>query len=190
MIKLLADNYSLPSSILVDTNVLLWVFYGKYGFKIDKYKASYSKFLSKSLQNKVSVYTTSLNVSEVFHLIEYAEFKFYCEKNNIKITSTNRTAELKKYRSDSNEQNNLKKEFFNVYNQITKQMHILSSNVSHKDVVEYINQAPNCPDFFDLAFIKICNDNLIKSILTDDSDFKNLSKNFDIYTNNVKMKSI
>lgn len=187
MVKMFSTIHYSPNSILVDTNVLLWSFYGKYGFATDNYKSSYSNFLAKTLRKGVHVYTTALNVSEMFHLIEHAEFRFYCKNNSINVNRNNQTQELKKYRANPIEQVLLKNELQNVYNQITKQIHILSSNVSHKDIHEYIQIAPNCPDFFDLSFVQACNDNLISSILTDDADFSCFKNDLDIYTNNGNM---
>ena len=187
MVKYFSSAPFSTKSILVDTNVLLWSFYGKYGFTANTYQSSYSNFLATTLSKGIPVYTTSLNVSEVFHLIESTEFKFYCQNKSLSINSNNRTAELKKYRADPVQQILLKNELNSVYNQITKQIHILSSNVSHKNIFDYINVAPNCPDFFDLAFVQACNDNLISCILTDDADFTSFSTMLDIYTNNSKI---
>lgn len=188
MVKYFSSVPLPTSSILVDTNVLLWSFYGKYGFAANTYQSNYSNFLAATLSKGIPVYTTSLNVSEMFHLIETTEFKFYCKSNSLTVTSSNRTSELKKYRANLVAQLALRNELKSVYNQITKQIHILSSNISHKNIFEYINVAPNCPDFFDLAFVQACNDNRILNILTDDADFSQFSKVLDIYTNNSKIK--
>lgn len=187
MVTLFSDDITYCSdSLLIDTNILLWSFYGKYGFMANTtYKSSYSNFLANTLSNGTHVYTTALNVSEVFHLIEDAEFKFYCQSNSINLEN-GKTRELKKYRNNPVEQLALKNELQKVYSQITKQIHILSSNVSHKNVCEYTTIAPNCPDFFDTLLVQASNEYLIKNILTDDADFKyySLSDSLNIYTNN------
>ena len=109
MVKYFSSAPIVSGSLLVDTNVLLWTFYGKYGFSATPYQNTYLNFLANTLSNGTPVYTTSLNLSELFHIIEVTEFKFYCLSNSIHITPQNRTFELKKFRANPTENAKLKK---------------------------------------------------------------------------------
>lgn len=176
-------------SIAVDTNVLLWTFYGNITYSKSYQKNIYPNFLGDAIENKqCKIYTTMHNICELYNVIEKNEYELYLKKNSLKEEEFNK----KQYRAIITEREKIQKMFKLLYNQISQCIEIIEYNLDDKVITEYTDiYNLHRYDMFDFILLKFCKDNNINHILTDDADFISYIdyiKNINIITANKKIK--
>lgn len=155
---------SKTDKIIIDTNILLMVFYSKYIQKDPKYKKGYQDFVNRLLGNKNKVYTTETNINEALHVIDKTALDLYNKKNKTSIG-------IKEFHKITTELNQVHNDMKIFYNCIKEAMIILPSGNLNEWITEYFsNEAPL--DLYDYFLINSAKKNNIKNILTDDEDFK------------------
>lgn len=173
-------------TLAVDTNILLWMFYGNSMYAQAYQKNIYPDFLVKMISNKAcKIYTTIFNICELCNVIEKTEYELYLQENNLKQEDFNK----KRYRQIVEEREKIKKIIKLSYDQISQVIEIESYNVDEEFILEYIEKyVEHKYDIFDFALIKFCEENEIKYLLTDDSDFISTIEemNINIITANKK----
>lgn len=161
--------FSKSNSIVIDTNVLLWNFYGNLSYSSGYQKDIYQPLLSKIVSIKgCKIYTTTINIFEVFNVIEKSEYRIYLNNNNLDNTKFT----MKQYRQLPEERKKIKNTCDLILKQISKCMNVVDVTIKKDDINEF-NENFNFHkyDIFDFALIKFAKDNNIDYILTDDKDF-------------------
>lgn len=156
-------------SLAIDTNILLWTFYGNVIYAQAYQKNIYPDFLSKMIENQgCKIYTTIFNICELCNVIEKNEYELYLQENNLNQEDFNR----KQYRQIISERERIKEIIKLLYEQISQVVEIKAYNIDESFILEYMEKyAEHRYDIFDFALIKFCKENEIKYLLTDDSDF-------------------
>lgn len=172
MVYHLKDTISVltpKTSIAVDTNILLWTFYDNISYIRNYQKNIYPTFLEKTLMDKRNkIYTTILNIFEMFNIIEDTEYKIYLKLNNL----SEKNFKKKDFRKIDVEKLKIKNKFKLLYNQISASIKILDYNTNNLFLNDYMdNFEQHKYDIFDFSLIKCCIEYNISFILTDDSDF-------------------
>ena len=68
--------------IAIDTNILLWAFYGNTTYAHTYQKNTYPNFLADIIQKrKCTIYTTIHNICELYNVVEKNEYDLYIKKN-------------------------------------------------------------------------------------------------------------
>ncbi len=156
-------------TLAVDTNILLWTFYGNTTYVQAYQKNIYPTFLEKAIERRgCKIYTTIYNIFELFNVIEKNEYELYIKNHSIKPEELNK----KQYRAITEERERLQKAFKLLYSQISQCIEIVEYQINKDILKEYNdNYHKHKYDIFDFALLKFCKDNNIEYVLTDDSDF-------------------
>lgn len=165
--------------LLLDTNILLDVFYSNASKEVTHREISYQNFVTKCLSKKIPLYTTEFNIYECFHVID-----------NISKDLYDKSLSLKEYHKIKDEREKVHKDFKIIYTAIRNALKILPASLSEDEILEYIDITNNYYDLYDFALLKIAKQNGLKYILTNDADFcSNMDyiKPFEIFTQNTKM---
>lgn len=173
---------SKSDKIILDTNILLMVFYSKYIQKDPKYKKGYQDFVNKCLCNKNKLYTTEININEAFHVIDKTALDLYNNKYKTSIG-------IKEFHKITSELIQLHEDMKVFYNCVKEAIIILPSGSLNEWITGFFsNDAPL--DLYDYFLINATKNNNIKNILTDDEDFihdKELIKELNILSQNSKI---
>ena len=161
----------------VDTNI--WIFQSYIsGILFDENKneksAAYSDFIQKVLDSGCQLFTSSLCLSEIGHVIEKKFFKIY-KMENPSVT-------LKQFRAITQKRNEIISIVKSIWEEINSLSTIIDFSVTKKagdNMLEKLQEAPL--DTYDAQYLLIMEDNKITNILTDDKDFRSVS-GIDIYT--------
>lgn len=173
---------SKSDKIILDTNILLMVFYGKFIQKNISYKKGYQDFVNRCLSNKNVIYTTETNICEALHVIDKISLDLYNNKNKVKIG-------LKEFHKISSESNKVRKDMEVFYNCIKNAIQIIPNEESDNWLNEYFSNN-DALDMYDYYLIYITKNNNIKNILTDDEDFicnQDLISGLNILSQNSKI---
>lgn len=176
------------NKIAIDTNILLWTFYGNSTLVESYQKNIYPNFLSKLIENKrCTIYTTTYNIIELYNVIEKIEYELYLKNNGLIESQLTR----KQYRNIKVEREKIQNELKLIYNQIDSCINIESYIIDKNFLAEYQQKYnSHTLDGFDFSLIKYCIDNKISNILTDDKDFgnyKEILNSISIFTANRNM---
>lgn len=168
-------------ALAVDTNILLWTFYGNTTYVQAYQKNVYPTFLENAIERRgCKIYTTIYNICELFNVIEKNEYELYMKNHSIKPEDLNK----KQYRAIIEERERLQKIFNLLYNQISQCMEIVEYQINKDILKEYNdNYEQHRYDIFDFALLKFCKENNIEYVLTDDSDFAS----YEDYISNMKI---
>lgn len=173
------------SKILLDTNILLWVFYERISLSKSYQKLIYPSFVETLLKKDSNnvLYTTIYNILEAFSVIENNEYEIYLTENSLdkKIFSK------KNYRLIQLEREKIKSILGLFFEQLSNALEITETQISKTDLIEfYDTYTEQYLDSNDFALIKICNEGDFDYLLTDDADFKTYSNecNFTLITAN------
>lgn len=168
-------------ALAVDTNILLWTFYGNTTYVQAYQKSIYPSFLSDVIEKKgCKVYTTIYNICELFNVIEKNEYELYMKNNSLIPDNFNK----KQYRAITEEREKLKRIFELLYSQISKCMEIIEYQINEDIIKQYNeNYKEHRYDIFDFALLKFCKENHIGYVITDDSDFGSYKE----YINDMKI---
>lgn len=159
---------SKSSSIVIDTNVLLWNFYGNISYSSAYQKNIYQPLLSSIVTKGCKIYTTTINIFEVFNMIEKNEYKIYLSNNNLDENQFN----LKQYRQLSYERERIKSTCNLILKQISQCINVVDISIKNENIEEFNNNFTSHKyDIFDFTLLKFAEENNINYILTDDKDF-------------------
>lgn len=166
------NNFSMFSktkSIAIDTNVLLWTFYSNISFSAGYQKKIYPSLLTKILNIKgCKIYTTAVNLFEIFNVVEKTEYEIYLKLNNINSSKLT----LKQYRNIESERNKLKNTCELIFKQISQFIDIVDLELTNFDLQNFnLNYTNHKYDIFDYTLVKFAKENNVDYILTDDKDF-------------------
>ena len=166
------NNFSMFSktkSIAIDTNVLLWTFYSNISFYFVFQKKIYPSLLTKILNIKgCKIYTTAVNLFEIFNVVEKTEYEIYLKLNNINSSKLT----LKQYRNIESERNKLKNTCELIFKQISQFIDIVDLELTNFDLQNFnLNYTNHKYDIFDYTLVKFAKENNVDYILTDDKDF-------------------
>lgn len=166
------NNFSMFSktkSIAIDTNVLLWTFYSNISFSSGYQKKIYPSLLTKILNIKgCKIYTTAVNLFEIFNVVEKTEYEIYLKLNNINSSKLT----LKQYRNIESERNKLKNTCELIFKQISQFIDIVDLELTNFDLQNFnLNYTNHKYDIFDYTLVKFAKENNVDYILTDDKDF-------------------
>lgn len=174
-ISILSYTPSSEDKFFVDNNIWMYLFCPLGNYREETVDA-YNIFFLKLLQNKCTIYTSTLILSEFFN--SYSRVDFNIKKSQ----NPSRYRDYKRDFRNTDEFNLLSKEICDIIkDKILKYSVRLDDNFSTIDIYSILTEDSNF-DFNDKYFAKICEDNNIK-ILTNDKDFLNLTNNIDIVTN-------
>lgn len=167
--------------LAVDTNILLWTFYGNTSYVESYQKNIYPNFLETTIEKRsCKIYTTIYNICELFNVIEKNEYELYMKNNSLTPNKFNK----KQYRAIIEEREKLQKIFNLLYSQISQCIEIIEYQISENTIKEYNeNYKEHRYDIFDFALLKFCKENNIEYVLTDDSDFVS----YEDYINDMKI---
>lgn len=163
----------------VDTNIwILLTYIASKSFELSesiKSKISaYSAFIQKVKEEGGQIYTSSLCLSEIGHVIERKSFENY--------PNPNKTIKLKQYRNIQTERDIIVKDIDEVWDEIKSQATVLEHSINQQMGDQLITLLKNAPlDAYDAAFILAMKENRILNIITDDKDFQKVNS-IDIYT--------
>ena len=168
-------------SLAVDTNILLWAFYGKTTYSQSYQKDTYPTFLAEAIEKRnCKIYTTIYNICELFNVIEKNEYDLYLKNHSLEQQDFNK----KQYRAIIEEREKLQKAFSLLYNQISNCMEIIEYQISEDVLKEYNKDyKEHRYDIFDFTLLRFCKENNIEYVLTDDSDFASYKD----YINDMKI---
>lgn len=174
MKKILISKHSTSnitkSKILLDTNILLWVFYERINSSKSYQKLIYPCFVETLLKKDSSnvLYTTIFNILEAFSVIENNEYEIYLAENSL----DKKTFSKKDYRLISVEREKIKSMLELFFEQLSTALEITENQISKVDLIEfYTTYTEQYLDSNDFALIKICNEGNFDYLLTDDADF-------------------
>lgn len=172
MKKQLISQLSIPSinnsKIALDTNVLLWTFYDRINASKSYQKNIYPLFVDKALNGNNQLFTSIYNILEAFSIIENTEYDLYLNDNSL----DKDTFKKKDYRKLLTEREKVKNTISLFFEQVKEAITILDNQISEKDLIEfYDTYTEQLLDSNDFAFIKICNQNKLNYLVTDDVDF-------------------
>lgn len=172
-----------PTKIIIDTNVLIDLFYSNASIRT-KYRArQYQNYINFCVQKKIPLYTTGINIYETFHVIDNINKDLYNSKNGTKL-------ELKEYHKIGSEVKKVHKEFDVIFKSLSAIINIIPHTTSNDHIENYISKSDSSMDFYDIVLLKTAEDEQIKYILTNDSDFisnPEYIKNCNILTQNSTM---
>lgn len=164
----------------VDTNILYWCHYTKASspnLNCHSYQVlEYPKFIGQLINNGNRLVTTSLNLSELCHVVENSEWKIY--------NTLNSRMQKKDFRNLPTERIKYQKELNNIFLQIKSfyEENILEISLSQDSMnffISGLNQ--NSCDFFDIITLEKLKEKGIHNIITDDKDFQSID-NINLYT--------
>ncbi|WNY28452.1 hypothetical protein MmiEs2_06380 [Methanimicrococcus stummii] len=175
MIHNISSAIAIDSSeeFFVDTNILYLVYFKKTKNSITKKKTdAYTQFISKLKQNGNKLYVSSLNLQEILHVIEKAEYRDYCRQKHLKIN-------WKTYRKNISERQKVRKKLHNAMRQINLIYSITDDSVPCLNIWEFVNTFEK-HQFDPIDFLTVypkyntANETGKNfNYITDDSDFKN-----------------
>ncbi len=171
------------SKVMIDTNVLIDVFYSNISKEISLRERIYQNFVNECITNKKELYTTEYNIFEAFHLIDKINLDIYCECNEKQIT-------MKEYHKIEEERVKVHQQLKIFYNSVKKALEIIPYSLNDTEINKYIIATDNTYDLYDFALLKAIEENNFKYLLTHDSDFcSNIEyvSNIYILTQNDKM---
>ena len=177
--------FSKYNSVVIDSNVLLWNFYGNISYSSDYQKNIYQPLLSKIISiDGCKIYTTSINIFEIFNVVEKTEYKIYLSTSS----KTENMTTLKQYRQIPKERERIKNICSLILKQISKCINIVDVTINYEDIKNFNdNYTLHKYDIFDYILLKFAKDKNINFILTDDKDFSKgsyLLDNINIMTAN------
>lgn len=176
----------IPEAFVLDTNVLLWTFYSKSSIQ-NRNASAYSNFIANLINQNKHLIILFNNFCEMIYVVEKIEHGLYCSENNINKNSY----PLKRFRKDRTQRHQIKEEIELLYEQITNisQIQIVKELSSLNMVHTYIDKfEEHVLDFFDYSALEYCNENNIP-LISDDGDFSNELREFDVYTANINLLS-
>lgn len=150
-------------SIILDTNVLYYVFIGN-NIAPSSIEKQYQSFILKCINKKVKLYTSSINISELFHLYENEKLKLYNAQNNTSLT-------LKEFHKIKTERTNIRQEFKVYYNNIKNTINVLDDISPINNIESFLDSGDDTVDLFDFSLVSCCEKHKINYIITNDSDF-------------------
>ena len=161
----------------LDTNVLYWVFYGNATYS-RAYQKKYQEIISNLINSNHRLMTTTININELFNLVEKNNLILYNKQNGTDI-------KIKAYRRMKDEREKTQKELLLILQQISACMEIKEENFSMDILSEFANlYKEHKYDCFDFALVKSCCNCDINKIITDDKDFVSSQEKIKIYTLN------
>lgn len=176
-LKIVGNSYS--HTVLIDTNVLFWIFYDRSTSIKEYQREKYPDIFAKTVNDNNYVVNTVI-LSELFNLIEKTEYQLYRVDNKL-----SENYSLKRYRKNLKERKKLKQRIELIYQQIHNAIEVRDCNIPTKSIVGYIDnmysQRLDCNDYIVVEF---CRENNICKILTDDSDYISVCGEFQIYSAN------
>lgn len=172
-----------PSKILIDTNVLIDLFYS-HPLGRPSYRArQYQNYMNGCLQKKIPLYTTGINIYEIFHVIDNINREFYNSKNGSNLN-------LKEYHKIDSEVKKVHKEFDMIFKSLSTVITVLPHTTTNEHIENYISKSDSCMDFYDIILLKTAEDEQFNYILTHDADFISnpaYVQNYNILTQNSAM---
>ncbi|MBE2895736.1 type II toxin-antitoxin system VapC family toxin [Pasteurellaceae bacterium HPA106] len=161
----------------VDTNIWIYQTYVSGAFLSEhsqKKAIKYSDFIQQVLSNNGKLFTSSLCLSELAHVIEKKSFENY-KVNNPNIT-------LKKFRGIKTEREKVISIVSLAWEDIKSISTIIEINITKDNgnhIIDKLREAPL--DAYDAYYLLIMENNKISNILTDDKDFQTV-QSIDVYS--------
>ena len=178
----LTPNIAVPK-ILLDTNILVHIFYNNLYQNTTNISRQYQNYVNHLITKKEKLYTTEFNIYEMYHVIDKINRDIYSRENGQDIS-------LKEYHKNQTEVKKVHKEFKASYDTLKNCIQILPYQFEKEDIDDFCEKDESSLDFYDYMLLKVADKEKFKYILTDDADFvSNLDyiKNFDIMTQNNEM---
>lgn len=173
--------------IAVDTNVLIWWFYGRVSYVSnanDKLrKKAYQDFAKVLARNKRNIFlcTSAVNISEVYHVIEKTELDIY---NDGMPTFQ---MKLKDFRSAPQSRSMISQEIKAFYSSTSRFLEICDYDFTKEFINDYRKNYKTCNcDSLDASLMDFCEKNKIDYVLTDDVDFMTFDSQINILTANER----
>lgn len=187
--KVNLSTYPVGSAFIVDTNILLFLFYakassGQYNTQNANKVGAYSNFIGSVCSNKHKLIIPASVLTELYHKIELTEYKssqyFYSCGNTMR--------NFKQFRCDPVSRKYVKMQIFHVINQVNA----LNTGVMNVSLVDIeiekflLDYELHSLDTFDFCMAQNAKQTPYSNIITDDTDFLGCS-NFDIFTFGVNL---
>jgi hypothetical protein len=169
VVDIRTNNPRKDDTFLVDTNVWLWMCYGRASLSLNANLdqiSTYPTYVKKALKAGSKLFRSSLSFSELSHLIEKIEHEHYVRMNGKKI-------HVKEFRHNNNqERENVVSEVVTAWNQVKAIASLveLSLNESTTDaaVLRFKSQMV---DGYDLFLLESLSGRGGMHLLSNDSDF-------------------
>ena len=166
------DSISEDEVFAIDTNVLLWTHYSKASdpnLNRHPYQViEYPNFVANLLGNKNKLVTTTLNISELFSVVEKSEYKIY------KIAHSCNSMKFKDFRKDGLARRDYKNEINTMMAQISASYNdqIEVIDVTREKLEEFNRsiEQTQC-DVFDYLIIEYLKSIGVTNYISDDKDF-------------------
>lgn len=139
-------SYPKDTVFVLDTNVLYFIHSG-YVMQSNFKGLQYSNVIKTILENGYTIEVSSLNIQELFHLIEKKEYELYCIANS----KTPETYKKKDYRKDLSQRTRLKAKLCTILSELSlyklkdgnitvKMLHDFSNNfdLHQMDPIDYV----------------------------------------------------
>lgn len=171
------------SAFFLDTNVLYWFFYPRYGITkkfIEQQASPYFDFVDKLVSNGNPLFTSIYNITEMLHVIEKNEFDIY----TLNHPEANWT--IKDFRRQSCERMQLKNNLSTALSNVKNVCNILNFNFTIDILENFVEDLEHhrC-DTFDYAILQNCIKENNINIISDDNDFSTMEQ-ICLYTANTK----
>lgn len=168
------------NKIIIDTNILIDVFYSNIGKEISNRERNYQNFLSNCINTHIPLFTSKYNIFEALHVIDNINCGLYERK-------TCKEINLKEYHKINEERIKVREDFKIFYNSIKKPIKILDYSLKENELEEYFEDVDNTYDLYDFILIKTAQHYNFKYLLTHDSDFYKNIENMIILTQNSNL---
>ena len=163
------DSPRIEDSVLVDTNVWLWMCYGRASLSLDvglHQLTTYPSYLKKMLAIGAKLYRSSLSFAELSHLVEKVEHECYVRKSGNNIT-------LKEYRHNVlSERGNVVSEVTSAWGQVKEIATILELTLNEATTNQAVTRFKNqLLDGYDLYLLESLSAANKVQLLSHDGDF-------------------
>jgi PIN domain. len=170
-------------AFILDTHILLWVFYSRCAITKAYQKTVYPEFIKHLISKNCKLIVSALNINEMLHFIEKNECDIY---NNLH----GKNLSVKRFRQLAEQRIFVQSETQLILRQIAgiENFSIIPMTVDLPIIDSFVGNLSkhNC-DFFDYFLLDYCNKNGI-ALVTDDSDYINSNLiGTDIYTANSQI---
>lgn len=160
------DAISNEENFFIDTNVLFAVHFVELRWSTEKI-SQYANFILGLLKNGNKICVSTLNLQELFLLVENNEFRQYKAVNHL-----GGDFNKKMYREIKEERARLAQDLQNKYLEISEQYSVVSGSITSDMIKKFLDDYNK--HFFDpIDFLTVkYNSNAVTNFITDDSDFQ------------------
>lgn len=169
VVDIKSDTPRKDDAFLVDTNVWLWMCYGRASLSLDanlRQLTIYPSYVKKTLQAGAKLYRSSLSLAELSHQIEKIEHEHYVRMNADKIS-------LKEFRHNhQQERENVVTEVVSAWEQVKTMASLIELTLNESTTDAAVSRfKKQLVDGYDLFLLESLSAAGHIQVLSDDGDF-------------------